>query len=137
MRNDRRTGLVNGQTARVAGIEEDQVRFQLEDGDTITMGEGDPHLRFLDHAWASTVHALQGRTVDAVIATMESRNPMLVNQKSLYVAISRARYGWCLPTCVTHRWLDHDFLKSYRIDIDLRRICGGHPESHDARRPQG
>ncbi len=89
-RNDKRTGLVNGQMARVAGIEEDQVRFELEDGGTITMGEGDPQLRFLDHAWASTIHAFQGRTVDTVIAAMESRNPSLVNQKSLYGAPCKA-----------------------------------------------
>ena len=91
-RNDRDAGLVNGQMARVAGIEEDQVRFELEDGGTITLGEGHPSLRFLDHAWATTIHSFQGRTVDTIIAAMESGNRSLVNQKALYVAISRARY---------------------------------------------
>ena len=74
-RNDKRTGLVNGQMAHVAGIEEDRVRFEVEDGGTIAMREGDPQLRFLDHAWAPTIHAFQGRTVDTVIAALESRNP--------------------------------------------------------------
>ena len=91
-RNDRDAGLVNGQMARVAGIEEDEVRFELEDGGTITLGEGHPSLRFLDHAWATTIHSFQGRTVDTIIAAMESGNRALVNQKALYVAISRARY---------------------------------------------
>ena len=45
----------------------------------------------LDHAWASTVHAFQGRTVDNVIAAMEARHPHLTTQKSFYVEISRAR----------------------------------------------
>ena len=106
-RNDKRTGLVNGQMARVAGIEEDAVRFELEDGDTITLGEGDPQLRFLDHAWASTIHAFQGRTVDTIIAAMEARNPSLVNQKSLYVAISRARYRAELITDNAGELADH------------------------------
>ena len=106
-RNDKRTGLVNGQMARVAGIEEDAVRFELEDGDTITLGEGDPQLRFLDHAWASTIHAFQGRTVDTIIAAMESRNPSLVNRKSLYVAISRARYRAELITDNAGELADH------------------------------
>ncbi len=106
-RNDKRTGLVNGQIARVAGIEEDAVRFELEDGDTITLGEGDPQLRFVDHAWASTIHAFQGGTVDTVIAAMESRNPSLVNQKSLYVAISRARYRAELITDNAGELADH------------------------------
>ena len=51
----------------------------------------DPQLRHLDHAWASTVHAFQGRTVDNVIAAMEADHPHLTTQKSFYVEISRAR----------------------------------------------
>ena len=65
--------------------------FRLEDGKTLELGRGDPHLRHLDHAWASTVHAFQGRTVDNVIAAMEARHPHLTTQKSFYVEISRAR----------------------------------------------
>ena len=68
-----------------------QVTFRLEDGKTLELGRADPQLRHLDHAWASTVHAFQGRTVDNVIAAMESRHPHLTTQKSFYVEISRAR----------------------------------------------
>ena len=55
------------------------------------MGRDDPQLRHLDHAWASTVHAFQGRTVDNVIAVMEANHPQLTTRKSFYVEISRAR----------------------------------------------
>ena len=48
-------------------------------------------LRRLDHAWAWTAHAFQGRTVDSVIAAMEARHPHLTTQKSSHVEISRAR----------------------------------------------
>ena len=65
--------------------------FRLEDGKTLELGRNDPQLRHLDHAWASTVHAFQGRTVDNVIAAMEARHPHLTTQKSFYVEISRAR----------------------------------------------
>ena len=51
-------------------------------------GDGDPRLRHLDHAWASTVHAFQGRTIDNVIAAMKARHPHLTTQKSFYVGIS-------------------------------------------------
>ena len=47
-----------------------RVSFRLEDGRMLSLNEGDPQLRHLDHAWASTVHAFQGRTVDNVIAAM-------------------------------------------------------------------
>ena len=64
---------------------------RLEDGRKLELGRNDPQLRHLDHAWASTVHAFQGRTVDNVIAAMEANHPHLTTQKSFYVEISRAR----------------------------------------------
>ena len=90
-RNDAGLGLVNSRTAEVLGVANGRVTFRLEDGKTLELGRGDPQLRHLDHAWASTVHAFQGRTVDNVIAAMEARHKHLTTQKSFYVEISRAR----------------------------------------------
>ena len=90
-RNDAGLGLVNSRTADVVAVKDGRVTFRLEDGKTLELGKGDPQMRHLDHAWASTVHAFQGRTVDNVIAAMEARHPHLTTQKSFYVEISRAR----------------------------------------------
>ena len=90
-RNDAGLGLVNSQTAEVASVKDGRVTFRLEDGRMLDMKAGDPQLRHIDRAWASTVHAFQGRTVDTVIAAMEANHPNLTNQKTLYVEISRAR----------------------------------------------
>ena len=90
-RNDAGLGLVNSRTAEVLSVANGRVAFRLEDGKTLELGRGDPQLRHLDHAWASTVHAFQGRTVDNVIAAMQARHPHLTTQKSFYVEISRAR----------------------------------------------
>ena len=90
-RNDTSLGLVNSRSAEVAEVKEGRVTFQLEDGRKLELASGDPQLRHLDHAWASTVHAFQGRTVDNVIAAIEARHPHLTTQKSFYVEISRAR----------------------------------------------
>ena len=57
----------------------------------LDLKSSDPQLRHIDRAWASTVHAFQGRTVDTVIAAMEANHPHLTTQKSFYVEISRAR----------------------------------------------
>ena len=57
----------------------------------LDLAPGDPQLRHIDRAWASTVHAFQGRTVDTVIAAMEANHPNLTNLKTFYVEISRAR----------------------------------------------
>ena len=89
-RNDARLGLVNSHTAEVASVRGSRVAFRLEDGRRLELE--DPQLRHLDHAWASTVHAFQGRTVDNVIAVMEANHPHLTTQKSFYVEISRARH---------------------------------------------
>ena len=58
----------------------------------MNLRRNDPQLRHIDRAWASTVHAFQGRTVDRVIAAMEADHPHLTTQKTFYVEISRARH---------------------------------------------
>ena len=90
-RNDPTSGLVNGEEAEVESIEKEGVRFRLENGTAAGLDEGDPQLRHMDRAWAATVHSFQGRTVDHIVAAMPAGNPILTNQKSFYVAISRAR----------------------------------------------
>ena len=90
-RNDAGLGLVNSQTAEVAAVAGGKLTFHLGDGRTLDLAPGDPQLRHVDRAWASTVHAFQGRTVDTVIAAMEAKHPNLTNLKTLYVEISRAR----------------------------------------------
>ena len=90
-RNDPGAGLVNGATATVERIERNGVRFRLEDGSVTRLAGSDPQLRHLDRAWAATVHAFQGRTVDRIIAAMPADHPQLTTQQAFYVAISRAR----------------------------------------------
>ncbi len=90
-RNDVGLGLVNSGAADVTGVRNGRVTFTLEDGGKLTLTPGDPQLRHLDHAWASTVHSFQGRTVDNVIAAMEANHPRLTTAKAFYVEISRAR----------------------------------------------
>ena len=90
-RNDPAHGLVNSGTAEVLEVKERGLSLRLEDGGMLEMRADDPQLRHVDRAWASTVHAFQGRTVDRVIAAMEANHPHLTTQKTLYVEISRAR----------------------------------------------
>ena len=90
-RNDPDLGLMNSQAAEVTGVRGGRVTFRIEDGRVLDMTTADSQLRHVDRAWASTVHAFQGWTVDTVIAAMEAGHPNLTNQKTLYVEISRAR----------------------------------------------
>ena len=90
-RNDRTHGLVNSGTAEVTAVGQVAVAFRLEDGRALTLRRDDPQLRHIDRAWAATVHAFQGRTVDRVIAAMEAEHVHLTTQKTFYVEVSRAR----------------------------------------------
>lgn len=76
---DRDAGLVNGRMARVAGVEEDRVQIELKDGATIAHGEGHPSLRFLDHAWATTIHSFQGRAWDLTDPTHDPAQSLAVS----------------------------------------------------------
>ena len=89
--NDKAYGLVNSHTAEVTKITQDRISLKLEDGRELNLNKNSQQMRHIDYAWASTVHAFQGRTVDNVIAAMEANHPNLTTQKSFYVEISRAR----------------------------------------------
>ncbi len=56
-RNDADLGLVNSQTAEVAAVKRSTVRFRLEDGRVIDLRPGDPQMRHMNRAWASTVRS--------------------------------------------------------------------------------
>ena len=92
-------------------------------------------LRHLDRAWAATIHSCQGRTVDQIIAAMPAGNRELVNQKSFYVAVSRARDHAELVTDDPKRLADQSVAGHGRADRGARRGCGtAGPRGREARR---
>ncbi|MYB13381.1 MAG: hypothetical protein F4X42_09025 [Rhodospirillaceae bacterium] len=105
-RNDPASGLTNGETATVEAVGRDGVRFRLENGTLATLWQNDPQLRHIDRAFAATVHAFQGRTVDRIVAAMPAGNPKLTDQRAFYVAISRARETAMLVTDDAHKLAD-------------------------------
>ncbi len=120
-RNDPSSDLTNGQVAEVESLDKDGVRFRLEDGTPAKLGGKDAQLGHIDHAWAATIHSFQGRTVDQIIAAMPAGNRELVNQKSFYVAISRARDAADLVTDDPERLADQ-----------LQRVTGERVAALDA-----
>ena len=68
-----------------------------KNGRTLSMPLTDA--RKIDLGYASTSHAAQGSTVDRVIVNIDSRRGAdLVNERQLYVSISRARADACVYT---------------------------------------
>ncbi len=105
-RNDPASGLTNGETATVESVERGGVRLRLENGTVTKLGNRDPQLRHIDRAFAATVHAFQGRTVDRIVAALPAANPKLTDQRAFYVAISRARDTALLVTDDAHKLAD-------------------------------
>lgn len=89
--NDRSRGLTNGMEARVEQIKGQELELRLASGKTIKMDLSQEQDRHLNHAYAQTAHRAQGKTADRVFVHAESNRQNLMNQKSLYVSMSRAR----------------------------------------------
>jgi ATP-dependent exoDNAse (exonuclease V) alpha subunit len=92
-RNDREAGRINGGRAEVIAVDDAarSVTIQTSRGRTETLNldaARDQHIR---HAYVDTAFAAQGRTADHVLIHADSKAANLVDQKSFYVGISRAK----------------------------------------------
>jgi conjugative relaxase-like TrwC/TraI family protein len=92
-RNDRPLGRINGHGGLIVSMDTQALRvtLKLENGRRQTLDLAnlrDTHLR---HSFVHTAHAAQGRTSQVVLVHANSRSENLVDQKMLYVALSRAR----------------------------------------------
>jgi conjugative relaxase-like TrwC/TraI family protein len=94
-RNDAKQQLVNAETAKVLRVKEYTATIQLQGKvgkrQTLELDMRSSTSQHWDHAYASTVHAAQGKTTHIVFANAESYHKNLTNQQSFYVTISRAR----------------------------------------------
>lgn len=92
-RNDREVGRINGGRGEVIAVDE-QTRtatIQTAHGRTETLNLDSARDRHIAHAYVETAFAAQGRTADHVMIHADSRATNLVDQKSFYVGISRAK----------------------------------------------
>jgi ATP-dependent exoDNAse (exonuclease V) alpha subunit len=92
-RNDRTVFRENGGRAQIVSVSADDqsARIRLDSGkfQTLELNKStDQHLR---HGYVQTAHAAQGRTAERVMIHADSRATNLVDQKMMYVGISRAK----------------------------------------------
>lgn len=92
-RNDREAGRVNGARADVLAVDAAARTATVRDsrGRIRTLHIDAARDRHIAHGYVDTAFAAQGRTADHVIVHADSRAANLVDQKSFYVGISRAR----------------------------------------------
>ena len=92
-RNDRDMGRTNGLAGTVSGIDTatGQATLKLANGREQRLDLSDPRDSHLRHAYVQTAYAAQGQTAERVLIHADSRSTNLVDQKMLYVALSRAK----------------------------------------------
>ncbi|CAG0960104.1 Multifunctional conjugation protein TraI [Methylophilaceae bacterium] len=89
--NDRDRGLTNGMEGRVERINGHELEMRFANGQKIKLDLTHEKNRHLNYGYAQTAHRAQGKTSDRVFVHAESNRQNLMNQKSLYVSLSRAR----------------------------------------------
>ncbi|POS62776.1 ATP-binding domain-containing protein, partial [Parasaccharibacter apium] len=99
-RNDKAAKRVNGQLGEVITIDPDRglARVKLQGNRIETLNLESARDRHFSHAYVSTAFAAQGRTAERVFANAESSATHLLEQKSFYVALSRAKVESVLYT---------------------------------------
>jgi len=82
--------IANGELGTIAKIELKHIRLTLDSGRQVSIDpEKFPHL---DHGYAVTSYSSQGLTFDRVLVNIDTRqSAQLVNDRTAYVALSRAR----------------------------------------------
>jgi conjugative relaxase-like TrwC/TraI family protein len=92
-RNDREAGRINGARAEVIAVDQKNrtAIIQTLNGRTEMLNLDAARDRHIAHAYVDTAFAAQGRTADHVMIHADSKATNLVDQKSFYVGISRAK----------------------------------------------
>jgi conjugative relaxase-like TrwC/TraI family protein len=99
-RNDRALGRVNGQQAQITAIDPStrSATVRLARGKVEMLKLDDPRNQHIAHSYVATAFAAQGRTAERTFIHAESAATHLIDQKSFYVGLSRAKETTALYT---------------------------------------
>jgi conjugative relaxase-like TrwC/TraI family protein len=99
-RNNARLRQVNGLQGEIVSLDVEARKAQVrtDRGATRMLDLDSIQDRHIRHAYVQTAFAAQGRTTDHVLFHAESKRSNLIDQATLYVAISRARHGATIVT---------------------------------------
>ena len=92
-------GVTNSQIATITAVNPARGSFTFEQGGRrTTLQANAAEARHLDHGYAQTAQKLQGQTADRALIHAEHWRLNLINQRSFYVLISRAKDGVIIAT---------------------------------------
>jgi len=88
---DNKRRIANGKFVTITALDQQNIEVKFDNGRKLAMPLSEA--RKVDLGYCSTSHASQGSTVDRVIVNIDAgRSAEIVNDRMLYVAISRARF---------------------------------------------
>jgi hypothetical protein len=94
--------IANGELGTITKIEPNQIRLAMDSGREISVDLR--KFRHLDYGYAVTSYSAQGLTFDRVLINADTQeSARLLNDRTAYVAISRARYDALIYTDATHQ----------------------------------
>ena len=99
-RNDRALGRINGQQGEITAIDPGtrSATVRLARGKVETLTLDSPRDQHIAHAYVATAFAAQGRTAERTFIHADSTATNLLDQKSFYVALSRAKEATAIYT---------------------------------------
>ena len=99
-RNDRTLGRINGQQGEIIAVDpatrEAKIRLARDKIETLTLDS--PRNQHIAHSYVATAFAAQGRTAERTFIHADSAATNLIDQKSFYVALSRAKDATAIYT---------------------------------------
>jgi ATP-dependent exoDNAse (exonuclease V) alpha subunit len=94
--------IANGELGTITKIEPDKIRLAMDSGREVSVELR--KFRHLDYGYAVTSHSAQGLTFDRVLVNADTQeSARLLNSRTAYVAISRARYDALIYTDSTQK----------------------------------
>lgn len=99
-RNDRAMGRLNGQQAEIVAVDPAtrSATVRLTKGKTESLALDRPRDQHIAHAYVATAFAAQGRTAQRSFVHIDSAATHLIDRKSFYVALSRAKEATVIYT---------------------------------------
>ena len=120
-RGGKGSSVNNNDMGDIKQISSAGVMIELDRGKTLTLKPSNPSLRHIDHAWANTAHAFQGKTVKDAIVVMPAGKSPLTTLKSLYTGASRHQESLAIVTNDAGR-LKPNLLERLEMDTDPFKI---------------
>ena len=122
-RNDNDRGLAHGEQAAILTINHNTLLVRTDDGRTLRFHNNDPQLRYIEHAYASSMHTAQRLARDDVIIALDSGHGRLSDQQMFYLKICQTRENAVVLTDnheqLIARHYDRHLSRSLDLDMDM------------------